>query len=154
MAFENIPASSSGPWDFPLPSHLHLLCAKGWAGMIASLASPGLWLLRRTRQWGSGVHHLLHLPPAKSSRRLASFSLHSAPVRQPSLPTEPSGPLVGITALSPHPSWMTGAFGPLLLPAVSSALTLVVALTLVPWLSKAFVKICSDYTLSEPSVPC
>lgn len=42
-------------------------------------------------EWGERMHHLLHPLPAKSSGQLASFSLRPAPVRQPSLPTEPPG---------------------------------------------------------------
>ena len=150
------PLGFSPPYSSP-PA----LC-RGRVEGIASLTSPSLWLLgpasggQETRgqsraKWTNAS------PPAPAAcklfRWLASFSLHSAPIRQPSLPTEPSRSPVGVPAPSPHPSWMRGAFSPSLLPAVGSALTLLSALVLIPWLSMAFVKFCSDYTLSEPSVP-
>lgn len=65
-----------------------------------------------------------------------SFSSSSAPVRQPSLSTEPSLSLMGgkCCIISPLPE--RGAFSTSLLPPTGSALALVAARILFPWLSK------------------
>lgn len=131
--------------------------------MIASLTSPGLWLLRRTSQWGAGDQRA---EQSEVNECITSCTrcLQSLPDGWP--PSASAQPLSG-SPLFPRSLRVSGwhhrsisstlldegSFQPLAVTSHGFCTHPVVALTLVPWLSKAFITLWVSYLFPVRTSP-